>query len=222
MIIVVGAEKGGVGKTSIATNLAALAAGDGIDVLLLDTDVQGSSSAWVRIRNEENVTPQIALLTLPQNPLHELSKFAPRFDLIIVDIGAQNYNTMLHAAAVADLVLVPTGPDQFEVESTINVFGALRSLDVRHKSGKVPAYVVLNQLPTASKSREEASLRKFLAEEGLQVFDAALRHRTSWRTSRRGGLAVHELTGRENDAKASAEMRAIFNEAEKRAELEAA
>ena len=217
MIIVVGAEKGGVGKTSIATNIAALAAADDIEVLLLDTDAQGSSSAWVRIRNEEKITPRIPVLTIPESPLTELSYLAPKSDLVIIDIGAQNYTTMLNAAIVADLVLIPTGPDQFEVESTLNVFKALKTLGPKHKSGAVPAHVVLNQLPTNSRSREEGELRQFLASEQLPVFDACLKHRSSWRNARRGGLAVHELRGKEADPKAAAEMRAIFAEAERKA-----
>ncbi|GAB3552082.1 ParA family partition ATPase [Noviherbaspirillum agri] len=217
MIIVVGAEKGGVGKTALATNLAALAVSENLEVLLLDTDTNGSSSAWVRIRNEENVEPTIPLLTVSQNPQHELKQLASKYDLIIVDVGANSYTTMLNSAKVADMVLVPTGPDQMEVESTLNTFEALREMDAKHKDGKVPAYVVLNQLPTNAKSKEESALREYLVESGLPVFDAALRHRSSWRNSRRGGLAVHELKGREADPKAAAEMRAIFAEAEQRA-----
>lgn len=217
MIIVCGAEKGGVGKSAIATNLAALAVADNLEVLLLDTDPQGSSSAWIRIRNEELVVPNIALLTVSENPLNELKQLATKYDLIIVDIGANNYRTMINSAKVADMVLVPTGPDQLEVESTLNTFEALRAIDQHHKDGRVPAFIVLNQLSTNSKSREEGMLREYLANEGLPVFDAALRHRSSWRNARRGGLAVHELKGREADPKAAAEMRAIFAEAEQRA-----
>lgn len=217
MIIVVGAEKGGVGKTALATNIAALAVAENLEVLLLDTDTNGSSSAWIRIRNEEMVEPTIHILTVSQNPQNELKQLASKYDLIIVDVGANSYSTMLNSAKVADLVLVPTGPDQMEVESTFNTFEALRAMDAKHKDGKVPAYVVLNQLSTNVKSREEGALREYLADNALPVFDAALRHRSSWRNARRGGLAVHELRGREADPKAAAEMRAIFAEAEQRA-----
>jgi chromosome partitioning protein len=217
MIVVVGNEKGGVGKTAIATNFAALAVAENLEVLLLDTDPQGSSSAWIRIRNEEKVKPSITLLTLPEDPLNELSQLAPKFDLIIIDIGAQNYKTMLNSAKVADMVLVPTGPDQLEVESTLTTYKTLRGIDPQHKHGKVPVYVVLNQLSTNSKSKEEAALREYLEAEGLPIFSSALRHRSSWRNARRGGLAVYELKGREADPKAAAEIRAIFEEAERRA-----
>jgi chromosome partitioning protein len=217
MIIVVGAEKGGVGKTALATNLAVLAVQDGLDVLLLDTDPQGSSSAWNRIRNEGGVQPSITLLTVSENPFNELKQLATKYDLIILDIGAGSYKTMLNAAKVADMVLVPTGPDQLEVESTQNTFDAIRAIDHLHKDGKVPAYIVLNSLSTNTKSKEELELRKFLEEENMPVFDTALRYRSSWRNARRAGLAVHELKGRDADPKAAAEMRAIFTEAERRA-----
>ncbi|WP_084545085.1 AAA family ATPase [Derxia gummosa] len=217
MIVVVGAEKGGVGKTAIATNLAALATKEDIETILLDTDSQGSATAWIRIRNQNAIKPPISLLTVHESPANELNALAAKFELVIVDVGAQNYRTMLQAATVADLVLVPTGPDQLEVESAQNVFEALRAIDPRHKRGKVPAFIVPNLLPTNTRSREEVALREFLAEVGLPVFDAGLRHRTAWRNSRRDGLAVHELTGRDACQKSAAEMRAVFDEAERRA-----
>lgn len=214
MIIVVGNDKGGVGKSAIATNLAAIGVSKKLDVLLLDTDPQGSSTSWNRIRNEEGVEPSISVVSVPENPLHELKQFAGKYHLIIVDVGANSYKTMLNAVKVADLVLVPTGPDQLELESTLSTLETLRGIDNLHKDGKVPSYVVLNQLSTNSRSKEEAALREFLEEVQVPVLNSALRHRTAWRNSRRGGLAVHELTGRETDHKASAEMHALFAELE--------
>ena len=53
MIILVGGEKGGTGKTTIATNLAARLKDPGADVLLVDTDKQGSASSWAAMREEQ-------------------------------------------------------------------------------------------------------------------------------------------------------------------------
>ena len=52
MIILVGNEKGGVGKTTLATNLAVAAQMDNKDVLLIDTDQQMSSTYWAKVREE--------------------------------------------------------------------------------------------------------------------------------------------------------------------------
>lgn len=47
MIVLIGGEKGGTGKSTIATNLATIHALAGKDVLLLDTDSQASATFWV-------------------------------------------------------------------------------------------------------------------------------------------------------------------------------
>lgn len=122
MVITIGAEKGGVSKTRLATHIAAIAASQDVDVVLLDTDKQGSAMSWSRIRNEEGVSPSIPVLALPANPARELANLASKFSLVVVDIGAQNYRTMLECAQLSDLVLVPCGNDQQEVESTLSVF----------------------------------------------------------------------------------------------------
>ena len=60
MIILIGGEKGGTGKTTLATNLAAMRALAGHDVLLVDTDRQGSAAAWALKRGEsETKKPRV-------------------------------------------------------------------------------------------------------------------------------------------------------------------
>lgn len=213
-IIIVGNEKGGVGKTAISTNFAAIATAEGIETLLLDTDPQGSSASWITLRKNNEVEPAVQLLTLPANPLAELTKLATKYQLIIVDIGAQNYKTLLECAVIADLVLVPTDPDQLSVESTLRVLGALKTVGRKHRLGYVPTRVVLNMQSTNNKSIEEQTLRDFLNEENVPVMQSSLKQRTSMRNARRGGLAVHELMGKDKDRKAAEEMHALFDESE--------
>ena len=55
MIVLVGGEKGGVGKTTLAVNLAAMRARAGHDVLLVDADKQASANLWASIRDQEKV-----------------------------------------------------------------------------------------------------------------------------------------------------------------------
>lgn len=212
MIIVVGAEKGGVGKTLLSTNISALAASEGVEVCLMDTDPTGSSTAWARIRRMQEGLLQFPVVTLPADPLYELKAMAPKFELIVVDIGAQNYATMEKTAVIADMVIIPTGADQFEAESTLRVSAIMKGMNGRHKNGRVPAYIVLNQMPTNVKSKEPSALREFFQDEEYPVFDSMLRGRSSWRNSRRAGMAIHEMTGRSADPKAAAEMRDIYEE----------
>lgn len=212
MVITIGAEKGGVGKTRLATHIAALAAADGVDVVLLDTDKQGSATSWSRIRNEEGVSPTIPVLALPPNPARELANLSEKFTLVVVDIGAQNYRTMLECALLSDIVLVPCGADQQEVESTLNVFETLKSMGPRHEQGEIPAFVVLTRVSTSETSKATAELREYFASEGIPVFHHQIAQRAAWLATGKSGRAVHELKGKDRSPKAIAEMRAVYDE----------
>lgn len=212
MVITIGAEKGGVGKTRLATHIAAIAAGLGVDVVLLDTDKQGSAMSWSRIRNEEGVTPAIPVLSLPPNPARELANLAGKYSLVVVDIGAQNYRTMLECALLSDLVLVPCGPDQQEVESTINVFAALADLGPRHERGNIPTRVVLTRMSPKENAKSTSELRDYFASESIAVCAAHIAHREAWRATGKTGRALHELKGGDRSAKAVDEMQALYDE----------
>jgi len=211
-IVTIGAEKGGVAKTRLATNIAALAAAEGVDVVLLDTDTQGSATSWSRIRNDQGVEPTITVLALPPNPAREVANLADKYSLVVVDIGAQNYRTMLECALISDIVLVPCGADQQEIESTLNVFDALKEIGPRHPRGTVPASVVLTRVSTLENAKATAELRDYFAGECVPVFDAHIAQRSAWLWTGRTGRAVHELRGKERSQKAADEMQAVYDE----------
>ncbi|MDT8992835.1 ParA family protein [Curvibacter sp. APW13] len=213
MIILVGNGKGGVGKSRLAIHLAALAVAEGVDTALLDTDViQGSSASWSRIRNEEGISPNVPVMLLPQNPLVELASLSNKYDLVVVDIGAQNYKTMVECAAVSDLVLVPCGNDQQEMEATMLVFKHLESIGPKHKSGKVPAYAVLSRVSSNEKAKSTQDLREVFESSGIPVLKQVLPSRTAWGATGKTGRALHELRGKDKSDKATAEMRALYEE----------
>ena len=212
MIITVGAEKGGVGKTRLSTHIACLAAWAKVDVILLDTDKQGSAMSWSRIRSEEGVSPTFPVLPLPAKPAREVADLAGRYSLVVVDIGAQNYTTMLECALLSDLVLVPCGADQQEIESTLNVFDAIRQLGPRHEKGHVPAHVVLTRVSPVEDARATREVRELFESEGISVFKNQLASRASWLATGKSGRALHELKGKERSEKAIAEMQAVYDE----------
>jgi chromosome partitioning protein len=217
MIITVGAEKGGVGKTRLSTHIAAMAACSDVDVVLLDTDKQGSAISWAGIRADQQVEPTFPVLALPPNPGKEVANLSEKYELVVVDIGAQNYKTMLECVLLSDIVLVPCGPDQQEIESTLKVFGALNDLGLRHQSGKIPAHVVITRCSPIEAAKSTRDMREFLKSEGISVFDAQLAHRESWKATGKTGRSVLELKGKDWSSKAAAEMQAVYDEILRRA-----
>lgn len=213
MLIVVGNDKGGVGKTRLSIHLAMLALTAGLDAILLDTDRQGSSMDWCQLRRLEKVDPPITVMSLPDNPLQELTSLSSKYDMIVVDIGAKAARTMFECALVADLVLVPCGNDQMELDATLRVFDAMRGLDPQHRKGRVPAYVVLTKVSHLPNARATLDLRELFASEGIPVLRSQVASREAWKATGKTGRALHELKPRDYNPKAEEEVRAVYEEA---------
>jgi chromosome partitioning protein len=119
---------------------------------------------------------------------------------------------MMESALVSDLVLVPCGADQQEVESALKVCDDLRQKGANHENGEIPAHIVLTRMSPLSNATATAGLRAMLKDEGVSVFDAQLAYRTAWLATGKSGKAVHELKGKERSPKAVAEMNAVYEE----------
>lgn len=210
MILMFGAEKGGVAKTRLSTNFAAYAVSQGINVVLLDTDPQGSSVGFVDIRREDERLVQFPVFSLPQSPAREIASLAANYDLVIVDIGAQNYRTMLECAQLSDLVAVPCGADQSEIDSTFRTIKALRQVDPN-----IDALVILTRVPPGRDGKDHRSTvdaRDVFESEGIKVFKTALPRRDAWISSGKTGRSVVELKGKERSDKAADELTAFYKE----------
>lgn len=97
-IIVFGGEKGGTGKTTLATNIAAMLARQGKDVLLLDTDRQGTASFWATVREEEAVEPRVACVQKFGKGLPaQVRDLAERYDEIVIDAGGRDSMELRYA-----------------------------------------------------------------------------------------------------------------------------
>ena len=62
MILVIGSEKGGCGKSTLAINLVVMSAREGIDTLLVDADIQGSCNEFSQRRDELAIAPRIQVM----------------------------------------------------------------------------------------------------------------------------------------------------------------
>src|SRR5476651_1448820 len=113
MIIGVLNQKGGVGKTTIAVNLAAAFANSGARALLVDADPQGSALAWSSARERD---PLFAVVGMAKPSLHrDLPDLAKNYDFVVID-GAPRVNELGRSAILAsDFVLLPVQPSPYDV-----------------------------------------------------------------------------------------------------------
>src|SRR5450830_518397 len=122
-IITVGSTKGGVGKTTLALNIAIARALAGRDVWLIDADRQGTASTALAIRGEAGKLPAIATAhyadggQLRTQLLHQRGKFQD----IVIDAGGRDSTALRAALVLSDLVLVPFQPRSIDVWAVADI-----------------------------------------------------------------------------------------------------
>jgi chromosome partitioning protein len=224
-IVVVGGEKGGTGKTTIATNLAACLALRGRDVLLLDTDLQGSASDWTSVRDlyrdgqqkRKEVDPAYAEPILPRvgsvqkvgsGLLHELKDMARRYDEIIVDAGGRDSPELRSAIVAASILVSPIQASTFDVWTVPRLDELYRQAAAINESLKV--LIVLNRASTNAASQDSQRALELLGEfPHFTVAKTELHNRVAYPRAAQQGKGVAES---KDDEKAATEIESLFAE----------
>ena len=191
MILVCGGIKGGVGKTTLATNLAILRSAVGKDVLLVDADDQGTASDFTAVRND----------TLQGNAgyssikLHgaavraEVLRMVGKFDDIVIDVGGRDTAGQRAALSVATIYAVPFLPGSFDVWTLDSVSQLVQ--EARAFNEKMEAVCLINRADPSGSDNEDAAAIA-LEIPGLTYINAPLGNRKAFRSAASLGLAVTE------------------------------
>jgi chromosome partitioning protein len=186
--------KGGSGKTTIATNLAAYYAGQGFLTALFDHDAQGSSTRWLQLRSESRAV--IHGVAAFQNPIGVTRSFQLRVPLnaerIIVDTPAGLTGPFLpNLVRTADTIIVPVLPSPIDIDAMLSLVEVLRRVEPVCKSD-VRIVAVVNRTPARGSGLKP--LEQALESVGLQVA-ARLRETRRYPQASARGIGVNELGG---------------------------
>lgn len=211
MIVVVGGEKGGTGKTTIAVNLAAMRMRDKGDTIIVDAEpTQQNASLWCLSREDSGIQPRITSISkLGKTLRNDLLKLGEKFATVIVDTGGQDSTELRASLLAADVVISPMRPSQFDIW-TIDRMNKLVG-DAKQINDHLRAYIVLNAAHTNPLVDEIKDAAQYLNEgsyENIKLLPFALHDRRIYRKVV-GGYSVHETR---TDGKAEAELNQLYKE----------
>lgn len=207
-IITVGSTKGGVGKTTLALNIAIARAMQGRDVWLIDADRQGTASTALAIRGEAGRMPAIATAHYPEGGSlrSQLQHQRGKFQDIVIDAGGRDSTALRAALVLSDLVLVPFQPRSIDVWAVADIAALIE--EARAVRDGLQAFGFLNLADTSGSDNREAA-EALVDYPAIQYLDTPIRRRKSIANAAGNGMSVLEYLPR--DEKATAELNALMN-----------
>lgn len=191
--ILVANQKGGVSKSTVATNLAVYFASQGVDTLLLDADPQCTAANFIARRNEAGLLPEVHCAQKTGNILKTAQEMAKRFELTIIDVGGRDSEELRSGLMAADLVLVPTRASQADLERMPMMDELIRMAQAMRPD--LLARAIITMAPTNPVITEVQDAREMLAEfETLELLPYLVRDRKVYRDALLDGRSVIETT----------------------------
>lgn len=208
MIVTVGNTKGGVGKTTIAVNIAIARAIAGRDVWLIDGDRQGTAASAIALRAESGRTPGIACAQYPDGQAlrGQVQQQRAKWDDIVIDAGGRDSTALRAALILSDVLLVPFAPRSYDVWALEDMAALID--EARAVRDGLRAFAVLNLADPGQNAADNIEAAAAVADvPQFEYLPAPIRRRKAFSNAGGQGLSVLELSPR--DAKASNELSAL-------------
>jgi chromosome partitioning protein len=185
--ILVANAKGGCGKTTVATQLAAALAVSGGGAVLADADRQRSSLGWLA-RRSANAAPIVGL-----DWSRDLGKPDKRMRRLVIDAApALRRKRIAELVGLADLVVVPVLPSAFDEDGAQRFLGRLGALRAVAK-GRKPVAVIGNRVRSGTRAADR--LEKFFGGLGYPLV-AQLRDSRLYADTAAKGSSLFDAAGK--------------------------
>lgn len=204
MIISVSSLKGGVGKSTIAQNLAVCFAHNGYKVCIADADTNQSSLRWSSLRSEG--LPTVPAFGTPEKTLSaNIKQLATDYEVVIIDGTPSLDKITSKIILLADILIVPILPSGLDIWATEQFLERYEDAKIE-KEKEIPAFMILNQYQANITFNKE--VKEALGETSIQLLHSSIRPRTAYREVVIQGKGVIEY----KDEKAKNEFLELYNE----------
>jgi len=212
VIIALLQQKGGGGKTTLATHLAGELASRETSVLVIDADPQGSALDWSQRRALLGLPRRFGVVGLARETLHqEVPEIARQIHHVIIDGPPRVTSLARSAILAADLVLIPVQPSPYDVWASNEIVSLITEAKLFKPSLKA-AFVINRRIVGTVIGRD---VRAALAEYPLRTLTATVSQRILFPESAATGQLVNEIDVRSSAAREiaalAADVRAIMS-----------
>lgn len=197
-------EKGGTGKSTVATNLASALHLRGQRVVLVDADPQGTTRDWRSASPDGIDLPPVVALDRPEM-LQSLSSI--QADLVIIDTPAKAEKmtaAVVRIAQTALVVIQPSGADIWASAAAVKLIQ--QKIDV---GGQIDAGFLVNRVSGVSRLSKEVLTGNW-NEYGVTILEHSIGNRVAFAQALTDGLSIYSLS----DAHAKQEMDQLIEELE--------
>lgn len=207
MILLIAHHKGGVGKSTIAVNLAVEFQRRDMDPFILEADpTVHTSTNWARDREEAGGVP-VQTLQKTGNLRQTLTDLGDRYGVVIVDAPGKDSREMRTAMTTADMLLAPIEPTQPALDVTEQLAKVIE--EARDLNPELKVLAVLNRVPTNTFSKAADQAKQYLAEfPEIRLASVRLHERNAYKEALAEGLGVVEM----RDSKAKNEIQRLAEE----------
>lgn len=205
-VILFGSEKGGTGKSSLATNTSAYLVLNGYDCVLVDADKQKTSTTWAQDREANGfVEKKVISISLDGNiraPLFDLKK---RYEFVIVDCAGRDSRELRTGMTGADVLISPLRPSQFDLDTLPNLLSVFEQ--AKDINPDLVGHLVINQAPTNPFVKEADQARGVIDEYNeFHLVETVIHDRKVYRDTASEGLSIFETS----NSKAQAELEELL------------
>lgn len=202
-VLTICSTKGGVGKSTLATNLAVAAVKKYLEVVIVDTDVQGTCTIFRGLRESDDI-PVVQVVTATSH--RDLERLFRSMDLVIIDAGGRDNPTLRSAMVSADMILIPCLPSIIDYKAVGTTVDIAKTIT---ENSSTSVHMVLNQAAEGTHLKRDAD--KGLAEykDTAPLLDTKIHSRVVYRHALEEGKGVLEY---EPKGKAAKEIMSLFEE----------
>lgn len=207
MIIFIGSQKGGCGKSTIAVNLAAFLASMKKDCILVDSDAQGTASLWSLDREENANLPKVHAIQKFENIRSALFDLKSRYEYVIVDSPGRDCRELRTGLTAADLLIIPLKCSQPDLDTVPHMKKIID--EAKDFNPTIRVKTLLTMVSTNPKITEKEESQKYLDQyPEMPLLKSIISERKVFRDCMSQGKGVHEM----ENSKASEELTILTKE----------